>query len=264
MRAPLSSKRWAVVIAGADRAEPRAEVTALRRKGLPTLILGLIALVPAPATAAQFGAVISIFNDDRFRGVSVSDGRPVATFDLSYDAPSGLYASLSGSVVATRDEGLRALSGVLNGGYAKRLRHGLTIDFGASHLRYSHYSGLSSGRDITEVYAGLVGKIFGARISVSPNYFGVARWTAHGEIDAHVDLSRNTAMEGEVGLLAPFGKSAYEANLNNQFDARLGLAQRAGPVMFHAALSGRSGGDEIYGGRGHNRVALVLGVSTAL
>lgn len=248
----------------ADLSGPQSGVTVDSRRWLPALIAPVIALIPTPAAAAQVGAVISIFSDDRFRGVSVSDGRPVATFDLSYDASSGLYGSVTGTLVAARDEGPRLLSGVFNGGYATRLRPNLTADFGVTYSRYSHYSGRSYGRNFTEAYAGLAGKIFGGRISVSSNYIGIARWTAHGEIDVHVDLSRNTTLEGEAGLLVPLGKGAYEARLDSQLDARVGLAQRAGPVTLHAAVSGRSGSDEIYGGHTHHRVALVLGVSTVL
>lgn len=224
----------------------------------------MLVCIARPASAAQIGAVVSIFSDDRFRGVSVSDGQPVGALDLSYDAPNGLYASVSGSVAASGDEGVEALSVVFIGGFAKRLRSGLTADFGLSHSRYSHYSNLTSDRAFTEAYAGLAGKNVGARISVSPNYFGLARWTAHGEVDGHLDFSKNTALEGEAGILVPLGSSAYEASLHSQFDARLGIAQRTGVLTFHAALSATDRGDAIYGGRGHNRVALVLGVSAAL
>lgn len=248
----------------ADRPGPQSGVTAYKRGWLPALIATIIVLIPTPAMAAQVGAVVSIFSDDRFRGVSVSDGRPVATLGLSYDAVSGLYANVTGTLVMAREEGPRLLSGAFNGGYAVRLRPNVTADFGVSHTRYSHYSGLSYGRNFTEAYAGLAGKTFGGRISVSPDYFGIARWTVHGELDAHVDLSRTTTLEGEVGLLTPLGRGAYEAKLDNQLDARLGLAQRAGPVTFHASVSGRNGSEEIYGRHGRHRVALVLGVSTVL
>ncbi|NUR45627.1 MAG: hypothetical protein HOP91_05660 [Sphingomonas sp.] len=222
-----------------------------------------MAVIPAPATAAQIGVVVSIFSDDRFRGVSISDGRPVGTLDLGYDAPNGMYANLSGTVVVTRDEGLKTLSAVVNGGYAKEIHSGLTADFGVFYSRYSHYSGLSSGRDFTEVYAGLAGKIIGGRISVSPNYFGAARWTAHGEVDAHWDLSQNLALEGEAGLLVPLERPAYVRDIRPQLDARCGISRRAGPVTLHAAVSGRGGDDTAYGDEGHGRVALVLGLSTA-
>ena len=250
--------------AGAGRAGSPQGATVSRNICVRALIVAIIALLPAPATAGQIGAVVSIFSDDRFRGVSVSDGRPVGTVDLSYDAPNGFYGNLSGTLVATRDEGIKALSVVFNSGYATQLRSGLTADFGVSHTRYSHYSSLSSGRAFTEAYAGLAGKILGGRISVSPDYYGFARWAAHGELDAHVDLSRNSAVDGEAGLFVPLGHSTYEGSLHPEFDVRVGFAQRAGPVTFHAAVSGRSGDDSIYGGHGHGRVALVLGLSATL
>lgn len=251
--------------ASAARPDPRRGARASRRRNyLRTFVAGIVAAIPAPTTAAQFGGVVSIFSDDRFRGVSVSDGRPVGTLDLSVDASSGAYASLSATVVATRDEGLKALSAVFNGGYAKQLRSGLTVDVGLFHTRYSHYSGLSSARSFTEAYAGLAGKNIGGRISVSPDYLGVARWTAHGELDAHWDLSQNSTVEGELGLLVPLEKTGYGRDIHPQFDARFGIARRAGPLTFHAALSGRSGSDAIYGERRHGHVALVLGLSTTL
>lgn len=253
-----------VVIAAADRDGRRSRIAASRRNFFYALIAGVLAFVAVPAAAEQIGAVVSIFSDDRFRGVSVSDGRPVGTLDLSYDASNGLYASLAGTLIATGDEGLRALSAAFDVGYAKRLHSGLTVDVGAYHSRYSHYSGLSSGRKFTEAYAGFSGRIVGARISVSPDYFGVPRWTAHGELDAHLDLSRNSSLEGRAGLLVPLSQESYEEDLHTQFDARLGIAQRTGPLTFHAALSGRSGSDEIYRRRGHGRLALVFGVSTTL
>lgn len=256
-------ERLATVTAAAERVSPRTDAAGSRHYRRP-LLVAAIAFAPFPASAAQVGAVASIYSDNRFRGLSVSDGRPVGILDVSYDAANGLYASLSGTVVATRGEGFRALSAVFNGGYAKRLHSGLTADVGVVHSRYSHYSALISGRNYTEAYAGLSGRFLAGRISVSPDYFGVARWTTHGELDAHLNLSRNAVLEAETGVLVPLGHSAYEGNVHTQVDARLGLARTAGPLTFHAAVTGRSGNDEIYSGHDHHRVALVLGISAAL
>src|SRR5436309_441909 len=68
---------------------------------------------PSPATAQASGA-ISIFTDDRYRGASLSDGRPVAILDFAYDAPSGFYGALTGKAATTRDEGLRPLGLIVN------------------------------------------------------------------------------------------------------------------------------------------------------
>jgi uncharacterized protein (TIGR02001 family) len=219
--------------------------------------------MPAPA-AAQVGAVVSIFSDDRFRGYSLSDARPVGILDLSYDAPSGLYGALSGSLVASRHDGPKPLRFAVNGGYAKRLRSGLTLDFGAVHSRYSEYSGIGSGRSYTEAYAGLAGKLIGARVSVSPNYIGAAHWTAHGEINGHVDLSSKWLLDGEIGVLVPLSNAQYHASSRAELDGRVGIARRLGRFTLHAAVTTHTEGPDIYTVREHGRTALVVGISSAL
>jgi uncharacterized protein (TIGR02001 family) len=214
-------------------------------------------LVASPA-AAQVGAVVSIFSDDRFRGYSLSDGRPVAILDLSYDAPSGVYGSVSGTIVAARGEGPQPLRLALNAGYARRLRSGLAADLGIVHSRYSRYSGLSSGRSYTEVYAGLSGRIVGARLSVSPNYLGPSRWTIHGEVNGHLDVTPKLLLDGEIGVLV-HASGGYHGNSRAQIDARVGIARRVGPITLHAAVSARGSGPDIYAGREHSRAALILG-----
>lgn len=231
---------------------------------MPVVFLTAFLAISATPAKAQVGAVVSVFSDDRFRGVSLSDGRPVGIFDLSYDAPGGLYGAVSGSVVDTRGEGIKALGLALNGGYATRLRSGLTADVGFVHSRYSHYSGVASGRAYTEVYAGLAGKLVGARLSVSPNYLGGARWTVHGEINGHVDLSKRLLVDGEIGLLVPLGGGGYQGGSRPRLDARVGIAHRLGPVTLHAAFTSRTGDADIYAGRGHGRAAVIVGISTVL
>ncbi|MEP6982278.1 MAG: TorF family putative porin [Sphingomicrobium sp.] len=223
----------------------------------------LFAISPTPAEA-QVGAVVSIFSDDRFRGISLSDGRPVGILDLSYDAPGGLYGAVSSSVVDTRGEGLKALGLVLNGGYATHFRSGLSADVGIVHSRYSHYSGVASGRAYTEVYAGLAGKLVGARLSISPNFLGAPRWTLHGEINGHIDLSTRLLLDGEIGFLVPLGSGGYQGGSRPRLDARVGIARQLGPVTLHATVTSHSGDADIYAGRGHGRTAVIVGISTVL
>lgn len=225
-------------------------------------LIAFVSLIPPTAAEAQVGARVSVYSDDRFRGVSLSDGRPVGILDASYDLSNGFYAALSGSAVATRDEGLRLLGYSANAGYALRLRPELSADLGIVHPWYSHYSGLSGRKSYTEVYAGLTGRTVGVRLSVSPDYLGVAHWTAYGEADGHLDLSRSTLIDGSVGVLIPIGGS-YRSSGRPQADARLGIAHRLGPVTLHAAVTARSR-TYLYSGRSHARASLVVGLSTAL
>ncbi|MBV8908915.1 MAG: hypothetical protein JOZ20_07940 [Sphingomonas sp.] len=208
--------------------------------------------------------VVSAYTDQRFRGYSLSDGRPVAILDLSYDASNGIYAAASGLVVGARDDGLKGLGVTLNGGYAKAIRPSLTLDIGAVHSRYSRYSGLIGSDSYTRVYAGLSSKYVGARLSVSPNYIGAAHWTAHGEINGHVDVTRSLLVDGSLGILAPVGRRGYQNGAHPQWDARIGLSQRLGPVMLHAAVTARGRSPASYTYRSHGRAALVLGISRAL
>lgn len=225
-------------------------------------ILAGVLLGISTASEAQVGVVASVYSDYRFRGVSLSGGRPVGMIDLSYDLPSGFYAALSGRTVATKNEGLQFLGFSANGGYAYRLEPGVSADFGILHSRYSHYSGLSASRSYSEVYAGVTGKHIGARISVSPNYFGSARWAAYGEVVGHFDLSRRTTVDGAVGVLARLDGS-YGLGRQPQFDTRIGIGQRVGPLTLHAAVvtGNRS---YRYSARRNGPTAIVLGVSAAL
>lgn len=214
--------------------------------------------------AAEVGLVVSGYTDQRFRGYSLSDGQPVGIIDLSYDRSGGFYADASGTVVLARDEGLRGLGVALNAGYARRISDGLTLDLGAVHSRYSHYSALVGSRSYTEAYAGLSGKFIGARLSVSPNYIGPAHWTLHGEVNGHADLGRTLLVDGSLGLLATLGSRGYQGLARPQWDARLGLSQRAGPVQLHAAITARANASQIYVSHRHGRLAIVLGISSAL
>ena len=252
------------MIALATRAGRRSRGAIGKRFGVRALIAFFFAGAVASSAQAKVGAVLSAYSDERFRGFSLSDGRPVGILDLSYDASNGLYAAASGSVVASRGEGLKLLGASVNGGYAQRLRSGLTIDVGAIHSRYSRYSGLASGRSYTEVYAGLAGKLVGARISVSPDYLGSAHWTTHAELNGHVDLLGGLSADGELGLLVPLGHRRYQESLRPQVDARAGIARRFGTITLHMAVTARSGPSDFYAAEEHGHTAVILGISTTL
>lgn len=234
----------------------------VRRPRAWTLI-GLAAVVNSAPAGAQVGVVASLYTDDRFRGISVSERRPVAMVDLSHDLSNGLYAGFSGSVVLAHGNRLKPLGVILNGGYAKQLSSGLVADVGFVHTRYSHYSGVRTGREYNEIYAALAGKLVGGRISVSPNYLGKSRWTAHAEMFGHLDLTPATSLTGDVGVLLPVQHPVDQHNYGPQLDGRVGIAHRIGRTTLHADVTARSGSSSIYGARGYGRVALILGISSA-
>jgi uncharacterized protein (TIGR02001 family) len=224
------------------------------------LAIGATIAVTAAPAAAQVGAAVSIFSDERFRGYSLSQERPVAILDLSYDAPSGLYGVVSGSVVAARDEGVRPLGLQLNGGYAKRLNSVLTFDVGATHSTYSHYSGIGGARSYTEVYAGIGGRSVSARLSVSPDYFGAGS-TVHGEVNGHFSLAKDLSVAGDLGLLVLLG---HGYSSHPVYDARLGVDRTFGRFSLHAAVTSRGKSRAFYSGRWSSRNAFIVGISYGL
>jgi len=228
-----------------------------------TFLIALVVLGVPSQAMGQVGAVLSAYTDLRFRGLSLSDGQPVGLADLSYDHSSGIYGALSGSIVATRHEGLKPLGLTLNAGYARRVGRNLSLDLGAVHSRYSRYSGGLSGRSYTELYAGLSTKFVGTRFAVSPDYLGPDRWTLHGELNGHLDAGHGFFFDASLGALLPLQENVYRGSSRATWDARLGVAKRFGPVSIHGAVTARGPGS-YYGGYGRGRTAFILGLSTAL
>jgi uncharacterized protein (TIGR02001 family) len=216
----------------------------------------------APARA-EIGATASIFSDDRLRGYSVSDGRPVGILDFAYDDPSGFYADLSGTGVLKRSGNPGPLSVQLSGGYAKRLESGTSIDFGITHSTYARYSGGSHTGSYTEIYAGISRGALSSRIFLSPHYFQPGRWTAYGELDGNISPARHWSINGHLGMLLTL-RTPYDQNTGPDFDWSIGAVREFGRLSLHAAWSDGAPGHDFYDNRRHSRSALVVGATLGL
>jgi uncharacterized protein (TIGR02001 family) len=215
----------------------------------------------APARA-EVGATVSAFSDLRFRGYSLSEGRPVAIIDLAYDHASGFYADAAGTGVF-RSGGPAPLALQLTGGYAKRLKSGTTLDFGITHSTYSSYSSAARGNSYTELYAGIARGALSSRIFLSPHYFESGRWSAYGEVNASVSPARRWNVDAHVGIQVPL-HAPYGQSYQREVDWRLGITRELGGLSLHAAWSAGVPGRDFYRDRRHSRSALVLGASLSL
>lgn len=227
------------------------------------LAFSLFACCSAAPAWAQIGATASIFSDDRFRGYSLSEGRPVAILDLSFDDPSGVYlgASATGVLRAGGNPGLLGVQA--DAGYAKRLSSGTTIDFGITHSTYTHYSHDEGGMSYTEVYAGVARGAFSSRIFVSPHYFETGRWTAYGEVNGSFSPARKWSVVAHAGVLVPLKTPSYDP-YRTQLDWSLAVTRELGRLSLRAAWSDGVPGHDSYRDRRHSRSALVLGASWIL
>jgi uncharacterized protein (TIGR02001 family) len=217
----------------------------------------------ATPARAEVGATVSAFSDLRFRGISLSEGRPVGIFDFAYDSSSGFYADAAASGVLRSGGEPEPLGIQLSAGYARRLKSGTTIDFGMTQSSYTRYSNGQRNRAYTEVYAGLARGDFSSRVFLSPHYSVAGRWTAYGEVNGDFSLATDWSLNTHVGTLMPL-RTPTGQNYRVDFDWSIGVTRTFGPVSLHVAWSDGGPGKDHYGGRVHGRSALVLGASWAL
>ena len=242
---------------------PRSSTVRASQTG--TYLLAAVAGLCLSASAeAEVGATVSVFSEARFRGYSLSAGRPVASLDLSYDDPGGLYGGLSATAVIGGEDSVRPLGLVLNGGYAKRLSSGLVVDAGVVHAAYAKYAAKASGSSYTELYAGVTHKFLSSRITFAPHYFEHGASTLYGEVDANVTPVRKLHLNGHFGALFPISYRDESESPDVQYDWRVGAAREFGGMSLHLIWSGGGPGKDFYRGRYHDRNALMVGLSCPL
>ena len=233
------------------------------RSSCTSLLFAAAFLCCAAPAPAEIGATASLYSDLRFRGYSLSEGRPVGILDFAYDDPSGFYAGASATGMLRSGGDPAPLGLQLTGGYAKRLESGTTLDFGITHSTYSHYSSSARGSSSTELYAGIARGALSSRIYLSPHYFESGRWSAYGEVNGSLSPARKWTIDGHVGMHVPLRTPANE-RYRAELDWRLAVSRELGRLSLHAAWSDGTPGYDFYRGRRHSRSALVLGATWIL
>jgi len=215
-----------------------------------------------PPAAAQVGASISIYSEERARGEATSGGRPVAALDLSYDARDGFYMGGSASVVATTRSGLQLLDTTIFAGFAHRLEAGPTIEAGVSDTRYSEYGGFRRAAGYSEAYVGVLTQHFSARLHYSPGYYRKDVSTAYGELDGVLDPTARWRFSGHFGALVRLSGADRAAMVN--YDWRVNVQRSLGWFDLHVALTGGGPGPDPYRPGISRRPALIVGLSRTL
>lgn len=203
------------------------------------IVLGALA---APLSArAAVGASLTAESDYRFRGVSLSDDRPVATLDVAADFANGVYLGASALGVWTAHSGFKALGLQEYVGYARRLNPDLTGDVGFTNANYTDaYIGGAAARN-QEIYVGLSGHGIAGRLFYSPNYFNLGYPTLYGELNGVVRPRPRWRLSGHVGVLTRVDDRGGD---RAHFDWRLGVAREFDALTLEAAVTGSNGGDE--------------------
>lgn len=221
--------------------------------------MALALLLSVGGAVAQSSGSVTLLSDYRFRGLSLSDGRPTAQLGLNYDSPQGWYAGAQVAGANLRERDMTQLTAY--GGLARRLASGWSWEAGASASRFSG----ARDSDYGEWYAGLASERVGLRLYFSPHYFGRDMRTAYVEANGFYPLGDSVKLVAHAGVLRYLPRDG--ADLPSRCDARMGLAAALGDWNVQLAWVAASSRGPSVGASPYytapSRQALVLSVAYA-
>ena len=235
-------------------------MSAARLSGRARLLLGsALALMAAPASA-EVGATVTLTSQERFRGYSVSDGYPAATFSLSYDDAAGPYVEGSIMIAGNLSDGLERSRFEGNAGYALRLNSGPTLDVGVVHAEYTGYRIYGKPAVFTEVYAGIITKHLSAHAHYSPNYFQRGVTTFYTDVDGSAPLTPRVRLSAHYGMLFQIDGVHEQAGTRTR-DWRIAASTDVKRLTFELALASGSDKRSFYGVVKNGGAALLFSVA---
>lgn len=178
--------------------------------------IALSALLLTTTAGAQVSGSAALLSDYRFRGISLSDGRPAAQFSVAYDGNAGWYVGMLVASVRPDDRTRAQVLAYL--GIARPLRDGLDWDAG---VEYSAIAGDSAYR-YGELYLGLAADRSSLRVYYARHYFGQRAAALYGAIEHTWPLTDRLHLLAHLGLLRRAGATGYDTG-RYRADARLGL-----------------------------------------
>lgn len=99
------------------------------------LLMAVGGLCARPAHAADISAELGIVSDYRYRGLSLSEGKPAAQASVTLEHDNGLYAGIWTSTI--REDDFDAdLELDLAAGFIKSIADGVTADFSVTYFAY--------------------------------------------------------------------------------------------------------------------------------
>jgi len=221
-----------------------------------------VSAVPAAAQAANvapadwlWSASVGADTDYRFRGVSLSDGKPSLRLAVDVDHGSGAYGGVAVTrIEPTHDDRYELLRWQL--GYARRLDSGASIDVG---IAQSHFTG-DARYDYLELQAGYATADWSMRASVAPDYFGRGVRTLYVEAQVQRPFGERWRAYAHAGALLSDGArdAADDAAGRSRYDLRLGVAWALRDLDLQLAWVGATRGGPYpatYEGRRANWVA---------
>jgi len=186
--------------------------------------------IAGPARA-QFNVSVAVDSDDRFRGLSLSDGRPVLSASVGFDQAGGVY--LGASVADQPGARLTGYGQYL--GYAQRLNTDIAWDVGVNNQYLTDYAGKNSYIHYSEIYSGLSIGQFSSHIYFSPDYFKPDAKTIYVDINGAIRPAGGWRLFAHAGALTPLQSGGAE-----HYDLSAGVARQFKAFELHVSWSGAS------------------------
>lgn len=236
----------------------RLAANSVRLLSTCTVAFALFALTPAQA---EISSEVKLQTDDRFRGRSLSDGRPVIDGDISIDLASGIYAGGSVAFILTGKDraGLQGVDAYL--GYAALINEEVTVDLGIAGYRFTQrYSG-NNADQYAEIYAGLSADGFAAYVHYTPNYFDKSVPVIYADLNFARAIDDHLTVKAHAGLLAQTSGPARLGRKSARYDTRLSISR---PVLgfqaeFAWTYAGRN--DGYFAGPWNGNSAIIFSIS---
>ncbi len=177
----------------------------------------LACLLAAANGQAQVAGQASLASDSVFRGVSLSNGRPVPSLSVGADFEPRWFLGSLLSTARIAPSGTSSGEVVAYGGFTERLGATTTAELGATGTAFPGASDYNYG----EFFVGISQPDLNGRIYVSPNYFSQSVRTVYIELNGAHTLAPHLNLLGHLGSLA--GVSGTSDAGTRATDVRIGL-----------------------------------------
>lgn len=188
---------------------------------LQRLLLACVLIVVADDSRAAVS--LTLLSDYRYRGASLSDGKPALMGGLVWDATEHWYAG--GVLATTRIAGAPGVQAVSYFGYARELRSGRTWEVGAQYVAFSGHR----EDNYREIYAGFSATNWSARLYFQPKALGEYGPSLYAEWDVARAIGERVQWQAHLGLGHQGSDAARQAGTDRDYgDGRLGISFKTG------------------------------------
>jgi len=202
-------------------------------------ILAASFCLDAAQAQADITGEVALLSDYRFRGLTLSDGRPSLQANLDWSGGNGWFAGIVASTVRLgRSETVAGIAGQGYLGYGGRLTRTSAWSGGLSAYTFP-----STGRGSTDYQEGFLragSERWQAGLYLSPDYYAGGTPSAYLSISTSRPIGERFRAFAQAGwLVTGRPDDAQPSDRRSQrFDARVGLAWDLGIVIAEASIVG--------------------------